>query len=272
MTHMKRTNAETAFIRTVRRYYKNHGRHDLPWRRTTDPYKILVSEVMLQQTQVPRVVPKYALFLKSFPNVGALARAPLGDVLRAWQGLGYNRRAKLLHECANAACGGFPKTYRDLVLLPGVGPYTAGAVMAFAYNEPVVLIETNIRTVYLHHFFPDRTDVRDTELLPYIERTLDQKNPRAWYAALMDYGAHLKASIGNQNHRSRAYAKQSAFKGSDREIRGATLRLLSEKHATARAVAVQLSTFPKERVYAQLSALHAEGLIAKRGRVYTLPR
>lgn len=271
MMRMKRTSIETNFIRTVKRYHKTHGRHDLPWRKTTDPYKILVSEMMLQQTQVPRVIPKYTAFLKTFPSATVLAAAPLRDVLRMWHGLGYNRRAKLLHQCAQTVHTAFPRTYKELVQLSGIGPYTAGAIMVFAYNEPVVLIETNVRTVFLHHFFADRTNVSDAELLPYIERTLDRKNPRAWYAALMDYGTHLKASIGNQNRRSRTYTKQSAFKGSDRQIRGAILAYLLEKDASAQSIVAHLSLFPKERVTTQLRALYAEELIALKGKQYTLP-
>ena len=148
---------EREFVARVWEYYKAHGRHDLPWRKTTDPYKILVSELMLQQTQVDRVLLKYKAFLKLFPTARRLAAAPLGDVLRAWQGLGYNRRAKFLHQAAqyvtNELKGRWPKDEAGLLALPGVGPYTARAVLAFAYNEPVVLIETNVRQVFLHHLF-----------------------------------------------------------------------------------------------------------------------
>ena len=146
------------FKDTVWKYYREHGRSDLPWRKTTDPYRILVSEVMLQQTQVERVIPYYTRFLKKFPTVRALAKAPLSQVLIAWQGLGYNRRAKMLHEAAKEVVRGhgglFPRTALELEKLPGVGPYTAHAVAAFAYNEDGICIETNIRTAVTHHFFP----------------------------------------------------------------------------------------------------------------------
>lgn len=265
------TKRERTFVDAVWVYYRTHGRHGLPWRKTRDPYRILVSEVMLQQTQVPRVLVKYAEFLQKFPNVDALASAPLGEVLRAWQGLGYNRRAKLLHACAKEMGRTCPRTYEDLLKLPGIGPYTAGAVMAFAYNEPVVIIETNIRTVYLHHFFKGRVGVSDKELLPIIERTVDQENARAWYAALMDYGTHLKQVHGNQNNRSKHYIRQSKFKGSDREIRGAILRTAASRVFTQKRLTIELKEFERDRVMIQLSALVREGMLEKKGSTYTLP-
>lgn len=267
---------ERKFVTAVWQYYEAAGRHTLPWRKTRDPYRVLVSEVMLQQTQALRVVPMYKAFLKRFPTALALARSPLRDVLTAWQGLGYNRRAKALHETAKNVSemhkGRFPKTYKELLELPGVGPYTAGAVMAFAYNEAVPILETNIRTVYLHHFFKDDTDVEERELLKLVERTLDPKKPRDWYYALMDYGAHLKQVIGNQNRRARAYSRQSAFKGSDREIRGAVVRELSKSEKCTRAsLHVVLSRFDKLRIDAQLERLLEEGMVTRQGRSYSLP-
>lgn len=265
---------ERAFTNTVKDFYKRHGRRSLPWRLTSNPYHILVSEVMLQQTQVERVIPKYEAFLKRFPTVQKLARASLGDVLREWQGLGYNRRAKMLYECARTVVrerkGVFPDTYSELVALPGIGPYTAGAVLAFAFKKGIPLIETNVRTVYLHHFFKDATDVSDAEILTYIERTLDTKHPDMWYAALMDYGSHLKRTIGNQNSRAKNYTKQSAFKGSDREIRGAILTHLAEQ-STSRTLLHKVLPFEDVRIDAQLEKLLKEGLIEKRRSTYTLP-
>lgn len=269
------TKAERAFARAVLAHYRRHGRHDLPWRRTRDPYRILVSEVMLQQTQVARVLPKYQAFLREFPTAAALAAAPLGQVLRAWQGLGYNRRAKLLHDAAREVTqhhgGRFPRSLSGLQALPGIGPYTAGAVMAFAYNQPVVMIETNIRTACLYHFFPGKTGVADRELLPRLRRALQGREPRLWYAALMDYGSYLKSAIGNQNRRSRHYAKQAKFAGSDRQIRGAILRELSCGSRTEAKLAAALLPSPSARVERQLAALLQEGLIQKRGRSYRLP-
>lgn len=229
------------FKKTIWNYYKKHGRHDLPWRKTKDPYKILVSEVMLQQTQVNRVIEKYKSFLKKFPTVKALAQAPLKEVLLEWQGLGYNRRAKYLKLCAEKVTheheGTFPKTVKELTALPGIGPATAGDILAFAYNIPVPVIETNIRSVFIH-FFKTSTDqpVHDRDLLPLIEKALDIKNPREWYWALFDYGAYLKQTR-NPNTESKHYVKQSPFKGSNREKRSQILKLIltgakSEKEIT----------------------------------------
>lgn len=268
-------NNERAFKTAVRRYYRRHGRHNLPWRQTTDPYRIFVSEVMLQQTQVPRVIPKYEEFLNSWPSVQALAAASLGNVLRQWQGLGYNRRAKLLHQAARyiqeTHGGRFPRRRAELLAIPGVGPYTAGAILAFAFNQPAVMIETNIRTVFLHHFFEDADGVPDALIYPLIERTVDAKDPRHWYAALMDYGSHLKATIGNQNRRSRHYAKQTPFAGSDRQLRGAIMRELGQRDADQAALHRRLPGFGADRVVAQLAALVREGLVKRSGRRYRLP-
>jgi A/G-specific adenine glycosylase len=223
---------DTKFRKIILSYWKKHGRHDLPWRVTDDPYAILISEVMLQQTQVPRVIPKFREFLVAFPTFRALANAPVAKVLRLWQGLGYNRRALMLQRCAQAVvrdhAGTLPNGYETLVELPGIGPYTAGAVMAFAFNEPWPVVETNIRRVILHHFFPGQHAVPDAKVRRVVERTLDRRNPRRWYAAMMDYGTHLAETIPNPNWRSRQYTKQSKFEGSLRQVRGRVLRALLE--------------------------------------------
>jgi A/G-specific adenine glycosylase len=218
------------FRKLIQDHYRSSGR-SFPWRETTDPYAILVSEIMLQQTQTSRVVPKYLAFLERFPDFTSLANAPLSDVLAHWQGLGYNRRGKALRDLAAMVVDRFdgvlPEIREELIALPGIGPYTSGAVCAFAYNQPVVFMDTNIRRVFIHFFFPDREKVRDNEIIPLVERTLDRKNPREWYSALMDYGALLKSTARkNPNRRSAHYSKQSKFEGSDRQIRGALLREL----------------------------------------------
>jgi len=265
---------EQKFVATIWEYYTQQGRHQLPWRQTQDPYHILVSELMLQQTQVQRVVPKYEAFVQRWPTVQQLAAAQQRDVLIAWQGLGYNRRAKFLHQCAQTIVsdfgGSFPRTRAALEALPGIGPYTAGAILAFAYNQPVVLIETNVRRVYLHHFFLDQEQVADTAIYPILERTLPAKRAREWYAALMDYGSELKKTVGNPNQKSRHYTKQSAFTGSDREIRGAILRVLVQENLTVMQIQKQLPEFEAQRVHTQLQALLTEGLTQKAGQTYCL--
>lgn len=269
----------TSFKKTVLEFYAKHGRHHLPWRKTTHPYRILVSEVMLQQTQVDRVIPYYKNFLKKFPTVNALAQAPLGEVLRAWSGLGYNRRAKMLHDAAKEIIvyDNFPREYKELIRLPGVGDYTAKAVRVFAFDEPEVLIETNVRTVFIHHFFPRSRSVSDRTLLPLIEHTVPHSGvaqkagvgPREWYAAIMDYGTHLKKTHGNAARRSAHYIKQKPLKGSNREVRGALLKALQYAPRTVG----ELRTLPFEhgRLERQLTALVSEGFVVKSGHRYHLP-
>ena len=202
----------------------------MPWRDNTDPYWIVVSEVMLQQTQVSRVLPKFEQFVATFPNLEALAQATLRDVLHAWSGLGYNRRAKFLHQAAQQIVAQYdtvvPKSRPALEQLPGIGPNTAGAILAYAYNQPVIFIETNIRSVYLHHFFPGQTSIADADLLKLVKATLDIKKPREWYWALMDYGSWLKQQLPNPSRASRHHAIQSQFEGSVRQLRGEVIRLL----------------------------------------------
>src|SRR6185312_9536719 len=222
-----------SFKHTVWKFYRAHGRGHLPWRQTREPYKILVSEIMLQQTQVERVIPKYKSFLKKFPTARALAKATNKDVLLEWQGLGYNRRALALKRAAEAVVsdfgGKFPQTLEELLTLPGVGRATAGDLLAFAFNKPAIVIETNIRTVFIHHFLRDKKNIPDKQILELIEKTLDKKRPREWYYALMDYGAHLKKTLGNNATRSKHYKKQSTFKGSNRELRSHILKLILAK-------------------------------------------
>ncbi len=222
-------------------FYGHSGRHTLPWRGTRNAYKILVSEVMLQQTQVARVLEKYPEFLKAFPNVEALAKAPLSQVLKVWQGMGYNRRALALKRMAEKIItehrGKIPRGRAELESLPGVGAYTAGAVRAFAFNEPEIFIETNIRRIFIHHFFKDKEGISDKEILSLVEATLDTRNPREWYYALMDFGSHLpKVTRTNSNTQSKHYAKQSTFKGSRRELRGKVLRALGEESRSLVAI------------------------------------
>ena len=259
------------FQKTVWGYYHTHGRHDLPWRLPAasghfDPYKIMLSEIMLQQTQVSRVIPKYHEFLLSFPTITALAIAPLGDILRIWNGLGYNRRAKFLHQTACLVVdqygGDFPQSAGELVELPGIGANTASAILAYAFNEPVAYVETNIRSVFIHHFFNDQTNIPDKQIIELVAQTLDTSSPREWYWALMDYGTYLKQVVGNPNRCSSSYAKQSRFEGSRRQLRGQIIRLLS----TGPAAAAQLdSQIGDERLESVIDELLQEGLIAQRG-------
>ncbi len=202
----------------------------MPWREDTRPYYVLVSELMLQQTQVPRVVPKFEAFIERFPDESSLARASLADVLQLWQGLGYNRRAKFLYESAKMIEqefeGIFQSMYSDIIRLPGVGKNTAGAIMAYAFNQPALFIETNVRTVYIHHFFSEDFAVDDKQIIALLEATIDRVNPRRFYQNIMDYGTWLKLQGIRNTAQSKHYKKQSALRGSVREVRGAIIRTL----------------------------------------------
>jgi len=214
-------------------YYGEYGRHDLPWRKKQSAYYVAVSEIMLQQTQVDRVIPFFKNWMKQFPNWKTLAHAQQSDVLRAWKGLGYNSRALRLQKLAQVVTsdykGRLPKDFEELKKLPGIGPYTGGAIRAFAFNEYTPLIETNIRRIFIHHFFKDEGGITDTQIFEIMEDMGDIENPREWYAALMDYGSTLPKIIKhNPNKQSRHYTKQSKFEGSDRQIRGKILDILLE--------------------------------------------
>lgn len=252
---------QTNFQQLVFDFYQRQGRHTLPWRHTEDPYCVLVSEVMLQQTQAERVIPKYEAFISRFPSPKELACAAPEEVLALWQGLGYNRRALSLQRAARevVARGTFPATLEDLQALPGVGSYTAAAVIAFAYNKPVAMIETNIRRVYLHHFFPGKEGVADTELMPIIEETQDKNNPREWYYALMDYGSWLAKQVPNANVRSKHYTKQSAFEGSLRQLRGKLVRYFLANRQWSLEALVEATGDTPERVEKAVRALQREG-------------
>lgn len=225
---------------------------ELPWRGVDDPYLVWISEVMLQQTQVVRVQGRWDAWLERFPSVQALAAAPQADVLAAWQGMGYNRRALALHRCAQTVAGelggAWPHDARELEELPGIGPSTAAGIRAFAFDEAGVYLETNVRAVFIHEFFPKRDKVADKELVPLVRLACPESGcgVRGWYYALLDYGAHLKKTLPNPTRRASAYTRQSRFEGSRRQKRAALVRLLLEGHASGEAL-------PAEVLYARLA-------------------
>jgi A/G-specific adenine glycosylase len=246
----------------------------MPWRDDTRPYYVFVSELMLQQTQVDRVIPKFNAFISRFPDEASLAAAPLADVLTVWNGLGYNRRAKFLHESAKKIIsdfsGVFPRDATSILSLPGVGPGTAGAIMTYAFNQPVAFIETNVRSVYFHHFFTDGEKVSDVQLAPIIERTLDQDHPREFYWALMDYGTWLKKSGVGRIAQSKHYKKQSALKGSVRELRGRIIKQLAAGDIPL--VDLQHQYADDERFSKALEGLRSDGLVAETNQILHLTK
>jgi len=254
-------------------YYRLHSR-DFPWRRTTNPYNIVVSEIMLQQTQVERVHGKYLEFIHAFPDFDTLARATQKDVLAMWQGLGYNRRALALKRLAENVVsmhgGTLPRDVEALSSLPGIGKTTAGEILAFAFNIPSVFIETNIRRVFIHEFFDGEDAVKDREIFPLVEATVDGANPREWYWALMDYGSMLKKNVENPNRRSAHYTRQTPFEGSDRRIRGILLRvLLGKSYATGDELASETSV-PQSRLKDILMGMARDGLIREKDGRYSI--
>lgn len=280
------------FISTVEKFYKEY-RRDMAWRRDTNPYYIVVSEIMLQQTQVHRVTGKFDSWIKRFPDWQALAKASTKDVLQEWSGLGYNRRALFLKRIAETITdkgktkGVLPKTVDELTRLPGIGPNTAGSILAFAFNIPHPFIETNIRSVYIHHFFAEIEKVggkkackkiSDTEIMPLIEKTLRSKNiarnPREWYWALMDYGSYLKKNLPNPSRQSVHHVKQKAFKGSNRELRSKILKLIMKQSLTSEMIEKQLkgdvNKYTREQIERNVEALMKEGFIVKKKSTYII--
>ncbi len=262
-----------AFRKKIYGHYRAQGR-DLPWRKTRNPYRILISEIMLQQTQVDRVREKYKDFLIAFPDFPSLARAPLRKLLAVWQGMGYNRRALALKALAqkvvNEHHGRLPCDPEQLLTLPGIGKYTAGAVLAFAFNKPVVFMDTNIRRVFIHEFFHEQENISDNDILPLVQQTLDASDSRKWYNALMDYGAMLKKEQGNPNRRSAHYTRQSPFEDSNRQVRGMILKMLVKEAPLTVARIVKKTGMEAERVKKNLVQLEKEGFIKKNGRMFTL--
>ena len=253
------------FQKYIWTYYRTHKR-SMPWRTQVTPYHVLVSEIMLQQTQVSRVSQIFPLFIKKFPSITVLAQATPAQVLKAWQGLGYNRRALYLHRSAQIIKeqhkGIIPKDIEVLHTLPGIGLNTAGSLCAFAFNQPTVFIETNIRSVFIHHFFKNAKKVSDKEILALVRKTLDIQRPREWYWALMDYGTELKRKEGNPNKKSVHYVRQSTFQGSSRQFRGMILKVLltASTGMTAREIGKQVPTTPDE-LKKLLTQLCDEGFI-----------
>ncbi len=252
--------------------YYHANKRSMPWREDVSPYSVFVSEIMLQQTQVRRVLLKYSQFMEAFPTFSSLADSDTKTLLSLWRGMGYNRRALYLKNGAKTIRdtynGVLPDDPNKLDSLPGIGQATARAMIVFAYNKPYPYIETNIRRIYIHHYFPDKTRISDNDLLPVIERTLDRINPREWHWALMDYGAYLTLHVDNPNTKSSGYKKQSPFKGSIREVRGNVISLLLKRPHTKKEL---------ERLYEKdsrlphaLSRLQKEGFIREKRGTYTI--
>lgn len=261
------------FKKVIWDYYAAHKR-EFPWRNINNPYYIVVSEIMLQQTQTHRVIAKYEQFITQFPTIESLAQAEQADVIKNWQGLGYNRRALSLHKTAQKIIQEhksiIPSCPTILQTFLGIGKATASSIAAFAYNQPTTFIETNIRAVFIHCFFVNQSNITDEQLFPLVAATVDQENPREWYYALMDYGVMLKKNCLNPSRLSKHHTKQSAFEGSDRQIRGMILKLLSHENTLNFEQLCTLIPREQQRIEQALKALFKEGFIKNNQTTFTL--
>jgi len=261
------------FKQTIWNFYREN-RRDFPWRKDPTPYQVVVSEIMLQQTQTDRVIPKYNAFIAELPDFATLAQASSRQVLSLWQGLGYNRRGLALHRIAQEISrhynGLTPSEPHLLEKFKGIGPATAASICAFAYNKPTIFIETNIRAVFIHCFFPEKELVNDKELFPLIRDTIDTRSPKEWYYALMDYGVMLKKKFKNPSQKSTHHTKQSRFEGSERQVRGIILKLLVEHMRLTQEELIEYSARQPEKVIKSLNKLVKENLIKYTHDLYFL--
>ena len=261
-----------SFRKTVLDNYRKTGR-EFPWR-GAGPWGVMVSEYMLQQTQTGRVVPYWEKWMRLWPQPKFLAAASMEDALKAWSGLGYNRRCYNLRKAAaiitDDYSGAVPETPEKLRLLPGVGPYITGAIACFAHNYPSVFIETNIRSAVIHSFFSGRNDVNDSEIFPILEAALDRDNPRTWYYALMDYGVSVKKSTENPGRRSAHYTRQSPFIGSFRQARGMVIKALTSMGMASKGELASVSGLDEEKLYSVLDRLEKELLVAEKDGIYRI--
>ncbi|MFX0037282.1 MAG: A/G-specific adenine glycosylase [Candidatus Hermodarchaeota archaeon] len=253
------------FQKFIYDYYKNHKRK-FPFREKITPYNILISEIMLQQTQTSRVSEKFLKFIKKFPDFLSLSNASTEEVLKEWKGLGYNRRAIALKEIAQRVINDFngelPDSIDTLQSFPQIGYNTASSILTFAFNIPTVFIETNVRRVYIFFFFPNKKKINDKEILPIVEKTIDKNNPREWYYALMDYGVMLKKKFPDLGRKSIHYKKQSAFEGSNRQIRGKILKMMIKNQVITKSKIIdKFKNLSSGRINSILSQLEKEGFI-----------
>jgi A/G-specific adenine glycosylase len=256
------------FRKLIYAYFKNK-RRDFPFRKEITPYNVLVSEIMLQQTQTGRVAEKYLEFKGEFPDFLSLSNASNEKLLKVWQGMGYNRRALALKQIAkiviNEYSSKLPDSVDILKTFPQIGHNTASSIVAFAYNKPSIFIETNIRRVYIYYFFPKKKNINDKDILPIVENTVDNDNPREWYYALMDYGVMLKKTHPELNKRSSHYRKQSPFKGSNREIRGKILKILTSESEILESTLSKKLQLNLDKMRSILQQLEKEGFIKRKG-------
>lgn len=264
------------FQKNIYEYYKNHKRK-FPFRENITPYNVLVSEIMLQQTQTGQVSEKFLKFTKRFSGFSSLSTAPLEEILKEWKGLGYNRRAIALRKIADTVVkdfnGKLPESIDILKSFPQIGHSTASSIITFAFNKPTAFIETNIRRVYIYFFFSHKSKINDKEILPIVEKTIDISNPREWYYALMDYGVMLKKTHPELNKKSAHYRKQAPFKGSIREFRGKILDLLIKKgKIDLKIIQTKFESMGEKKILEILNQLKKEGFLEIKNGLVTIKK
>lgn len=264
LTPVQQEQALVDFVRHITMFYRQKGR-TFPWRESYDPYQILVSEIMLQQTQTSRVEPKYLAFLERWPTLEALSEASLSELLALWQGLGYPRRALALLEIAKrSAVEGYQLRLDSEYLrtLPQVGEATTAALLAFCCNAKSIYLETNIRRALIYYFCAEQEQVPDRSLKELLGRLVNLvADRRLWYYALMDYGVYLRQLGQNPNQRSRHYVKQLPYQNSNRKLRGQILNLLLEQGELSLPVAEAKIDFSAQRIKQAIASLVEEGFI-----------
>lgn len=261
----------TAFQKEILDWYK-HNKRDLPWRHSRDPYNILVSEVMLQQTQVDRVIPKFFAWMARFPTLASLASASTRDVLLYWSGLGYNRRALYLQRLAQKVVknnnGIFSQDEKELMQLPGIGQYTARALLCFAFNKQIAVVDTNVRKVILTKFSVVSSQFSDKEMQKIATELLPQGRAYEWNQALMDYAS------ANLKKEKISIPKQAPFKTSKRFYRGQVIRLLLQRSATGKELFDNLENLgiSRESFFSILEDMKKDGLIEEKKSRFSLPQ
>ncbi len=263
-----------SFQKIIYDFYTYHKRK-FPFRENITPYNVLISEIMLQQTQTGRVSEKFLKFTEKFPNFQSLSQAPLDIILKEWKGLGYNRRAVALKKITEIIVKDYnnelPDSLETLKSFPQIGHNTASSIITFAFNKPTAFIETNVRRVYIYFFFPKKRNISDKEILPIVKLTIDKNNPREWYYALMDYGVMLKKLHPELNKKSAHYRKQTPFKGSSRQIRGELLKMLiNNKTIKIQEFKKKIKIDDTERLKKILNQLQKEGFIEIREDIVKL--
>lgn len=259
-----------SFQNKILSFYKEKGRHDLPWRHTIDRYNIMVSEIMLQQTQVSRVIEKYNNWIEQFPTPQALAKARLAQVLKAWSGLGYNSRGKRLWDAAKIIVdqhnGTVPKNAETLLDLPGIGPYTARSILIFADNAPLATVDTNIRRILIHEFNLPET-ISDKDLFELAQQLFPEGKSRDYHNALMDYGATMLTSKATG---IKPKTTQSKFTGSRRFYRGQIIKYLTEHEDLSVRRAKKLFPECEHDIKTIFEELITEGLIENKNSIYKI--